>query len=160
MNKIKRIILVIIFCGLFSCERTGFFNVRFQNLASESIIIEGIKDIKCEKVGRICTESGVKLKQDYSKSFGLSHYRWGRSYLTKKPHFQELYGIKIYYKSKSCLIFRYNIFDDIAPIYDKNNDQAILALTNKGLELLTPDQYEAAKGKYTINDSNVKCIKE
>jgi predicted 3-demethylubiquinone-9 3-methyltransferase (glyoxalase superfamily) len=43
---------------------------------------------------------------------------------------------------------------------DSFEQDKILALTNNGLELLTKDQYEAAKGKYTINDKNVKCIDE
>ena len=163
MKRLLEIILVITCNFLFGCEKVGFFNVEIKNLASDSIVIDGIKDVPCGKppYGRICTESGVGLNQNYSKSFGLSHYRWGRGYLTDRPQFQELYGVKIYYKSKSCLIFQYNIFDDMTSLYERSRSKGdILALTKNGLELMTKDQYEAAKGKYTINDKNVKCIKE
>ena len=137
----------------------GFVNIEIKNLVSPNIIIEGMQyEIVDGEVGFF----PAKYKDNSSVFIGISDHGIIPDGLREKyPKFQRIGRLKIYYRSKKCLLF--NDKKNIS-VYRKYRDSfeqnKILVLTNNGLELLTPDQYEAAKGKYTINDKNVKCIKE
>ena len=81
---------------------------------------------------------------------------------SKEPKFQQLYWLKIYYKSKKCLLFYLDENNkDVFQMYINSfKKDKILTINKNGLEFMTPDQYQSAKGKYTINDSNVNCLKQ
>ena len=161
----KKIISVMALMFLGSCfygDPIGYRNIEIRNLASSNLIIEGME------FGRSNSKShglsAAKYENDPSIFIGVSHHGIITPDVarTKEPKFQQLYWLKIYYKSKKCLLFyldenNKDVFGKYTESFKKDK---ILAITNNGLELLTKDQYEAVKGTYTINDSNVKCIKE
>jgi hypothetical protein len=160
----KKIILVMTLMFLGSCflgEPFGYENIEIKNLASPNLIIEGME------YGLIDDKTQgffpVQYKGDPSVFIGISHYgiipHEGR---VKEPKFQRIKRLKIYYKSKKCLLFYLDENNkDIFAKYDGSFEAGkILTITKNGLELLTKDQYESAKGKYTINDSNVNCLKQ
>ena len=164
-----KIILVIALMFLESCflgHPRGYVNQEIKNLASPNLIIEGME---FRNVDKKIDEKGwgffpARYKDDPSVFIGISGYGIIPDGLREKaPKYQRLIRLKIYYKSKKCLLF-YLDEKNSNNVYRKYTDSfeqdKILALTNNGLELLTKDQYEAAKGKYTINDKNVKCIEE
>ena len=163
-NKfMKKIIYAMALMFLESCflgHPRGYVNQEIKNLASPNLIIEGIEFRRVD--GKSIGFSSAWYKNDPSIFIGISDHGIIPDGLRKRvPKYQELTGLKIYYGSKKCLLLN---DEKNLVIYHKYRDSfeqnKILALTNNGLELLTPDQYEAAKGKYTINDKNVKCIKE
>ena len=163
-NFMKKIISVISVMFLWSCfygDPIGYRNIEIKNLASPNVIIEGME------YGRVDGKVGffsAKYKDDPSVFIGISHHGiiTPDAARAKEPKFQQLDRLKIYYKSKACLLFYLN--EKNKEVFNKYHasslTEKILALTNNGLELLTKEQYEANKGKYTINDSNVKCIKQ
>ena len=171
----KKMLFIALFTITSSCTQQGFVNIKIQNLASKDIYIEGrIRNI-CNSNSAIsfndfCMKNYsvtdfVKYRKDFSKSFGLSNWtvrsRWQN--LETKKEFEDLDALKIYYKSKSCLIFKYDKYrnDTIINLYMRSmKNQSILALTVNGIEILNKEEYESQKDKYTLNDSNVKCLKD
>jgi hypothetical protein len=166
MKKIISVMSLVFLGSCFLGHPRGYRNVEIKNLLSPNLIIEGMEFRRIDKKidGKSWGFFPAKYKDDPSVFIRISSY----GIITpdeareKEAKFQQIDRLKIYYKSKKCLLFYLNggdkdIFNKYQVSFLKEN---ILAITNNGLELLTPEQYESAKGKYTINDSNVKCIKE
>lgn len=165
----KKLLLFTTTLFIFSCHTSGYMNIQIYNLASKDIIIEGRTIHHCfqQNGNTVCKQKdNIKYIGDYSQSFGFSRYRRGRLYLKPKREFQDLDAIKIYYKSKSCLVFKYDEYtnDNITPVYEKilydksYKGNGIIVLTKDGLEIMTKEQYESNKNRYTLNDSNVRCL--
>ena len=161
MKKNIAIILALVFTAF---DLVGYRNIEIKNLASKNIYIEGSERV-CEKTNNgmlECQLTQNKYTGDSSISFGLSLHAMGSDHsgINKEKLFQEFYEIKVYYKSKNCLIFQdrnpLKINDKYLQSLTGNN---VLIFTNNGLELITKEEYEAKKNIYTINDKNVKCIK-
>lgn len=166
MAKIIFLMVLIFLESCFLGHPRGYRNIEIKNLASPNLIIEGMEFRRIDKKidGKSWGFFPAKYKDDPSTFIGISSYGIiiPDEARAKEPKFQQIGRLKIYYKSKKCLLFyldgsNKNVFNKYQVSFLKEN---VLALTSKGLELLTPEQYEAAKGKYTINDKNVKCIKE
>jgi hypothetical protein len=156
----KKIISLMVLMFLGSCflgHPRGYVNQEIKNLASPNLIIEGMEYRRANgKVGFFPTQ----YKDDLSDFIGISDHGIIPDGLREKaPKYQQLNRLKVYYKSKRCLLF-YLDNTVYSKYLDSFRKDKILALTKNGLELLTKDQYESAKDKYTINDKNVKCIKE
>jgi len=159
----KKIIFIIAAMFLGSCfygDPLGYRNIEIKNLSSPNIIIEGMEYRRVSGKG----EFFPAKYDDASLSIGISHHGiiTPDAARTKEPKYREFDRLKIYYKSKKCLLFyldegNKDVFSKYRNSYKKDR---ILVLTKNGLEFMTPDQYESAKGKYTINDSNVNCLKQ
>jgi hypothetical protein len=158
----KKVLILILFFILSACgDPLGYRNIEIKNLASPNIKIEGMELKYVNGKGEFFS---VPYKGNPSTFIGISQYgivtpSTGRE---MKPKFQKISNIKIYYKSKSCLLFyldegKSEVFNKYTNSFLPNK---ILVLTNNGLEFLTKEEYEANKGKYTINDSNVRCLKD
>jgi len=174
MKKIINIILLLI---LTACTQTGFVNIKIHNLASKEILIEGQVRNICNAADRdksiqdFCkrrnsSENFVKYEGDVSQEFGTSkwlvRWRWSKPYLERKNQFIDSDNLRIYYKSKSCLIFEFDQHNNtlISLYLNAFREKKILVLTNNGLEVISKEDYESSKGKYRINDSNVRCLRD
>lgn len=162
MIKIISVMALMLLGSCFYGDPIGYRNIEIKNLASSNLIIEGME------FGRIDGKSRglftANYKDDSSVFIRISHHGiiTPDAARTKEPKYQQISWLKIYYKSKKCLLFFLEENDkDVFGKYNNSfSEDKILALTNNGLELLTKDQYEANKGRYTLNDSNVKCLKD
>lgn len=159
----KKIIFIAALSLLGSCfygDPIGYRNIEIKNLLSPNLIIEGMEYRRINGKGEFFL---AKYQDNPSVFIGISHHGiiTPDAARAKEPKYQQLDRLKIYYKSKSCLLFYLNEQnDDVFKKYrDSYKKDKILALTSNGLEFLTKEQYEANKGKYTLNDSNVRCLK-
>lgn len=152
----KKFLTLVLFFTLSACgDPLGYRNIEIKNLVSRDIKIEGLGFANNKFFP-------TEYEGDPSAVIGISHYGIVTTGREKERKFQEISRLKIYYKSKACLLFYLD--EKNKEVYKKYinsfSEDKILALTNNGLELLTKDQYEANKGRYTLNDSNVKCLKD
>lgn len=163
-NFMKKIAIaaMLLLGSCFYGDPIGYRNIEIKNLASPNLIIDGMEFRRVD--GKSRGLFPAKYEDNSSTFIGISHHGiiTPDAVRTKEPKFQQLYWLKIYYKSKKCLLFYLD--ENNKDVFDKYHASSlrekILVLTSKGLELITKEQYESNNGKYTINDSNVKCIKE
>jgi len=155
-----KIVLIATLTLVVSCflgHPRGYVNQEIKNLASPNLIIEGMEFRRVSGKGEFFPS---RYKNDLTTFIGISAHGMIPDGLRERvAKYQQLTSLKVYYKSKKCLLF--NLDNTVFNKYENSfRKDKILALTNNGLELLTKDQYEANKGKYTLNDSNVKCLKD
>ena len=160
MKKIHLVVSLMVLGSCFLGHPRGYVNQEIKNLASPNLIIEGKEFRRID--GRNWEFFQSNYKDDPTVFIGISDHGIIPDGLRERASkYQQLTGLKIYYKSKKCLLFSDEenviVYRKYREAFEQNK---ILALTNNGLELLTPEEFEARKGKYTINDSNVKCIKD
>ena len=162
MKKIISVISMLLLGACFYGDPIGYRNIEIKNLASPNLIIEGMEFRRVDGKSR---ELFSAMYKDNSSTFiGVSHHGivTPDKARSKEPKFQQLYWLKIYYKSKKCLLFYLDENNkDVFQMYINSfKKDKILTINKNGLEFMTPDQYQSAKGKYTINDSNVNCLKQ